>query len=130
MILSIAENIYLGEEPKRKKLGGLLDRKAMENAARSVLEQIGIKLDVKELAGNLTASEQQIIEIAKIITRNSKIVIMDEPTSSLSEAEIRTLFSLIEKLKKQGVTILYISHRLNEIFSICDRVTVLRMVVL
>jgi ribose transport system ATP-binding protein len=124
--LSIAENIYLGEEPKRKKLGGLLDRKAMENAARSVLEQIGIKLDVKELAGNLTASEQQIIEIAKIITRNSKIVIMDEPTSSLSEAEIRTLFSLIEKLKKQGVTILYISHRLNEIFSICDRVTVLR----
>ncbi len=91
-----------------------------------VLDQIGIKFDVKELAGNLTASEQQIIEIAKIINRNSKIVIMDEPTSSLSEAEIHTLFSLVGKLKKQGVTILYISHRLKEIFSICDRVTVLR----
>ncbi len=98
----------------------------MEKAAMDVLDQIGIKFDVKELAGNLTASEQQIIEIAKIINRNSKIVIMDEPTSSLSEAEIHTLFSLVGKLKKQGVTILYISHRLKEIFSICDRVTVLR----
>lgn len=124
--LSVGENIFLGEEPKKKNIPILLDREMMEKSAQSVLDQIGVKINVCELAGNLTSAEQQIIEIAKVINRSSKIVIMDEPTSSLSDTEIQTLFSVVDKLKKQNVAIIYISHRLNEIFHICDHVSVLR----
>lgn len=124
--LTVAENIYLGEEIRTKGFLPLLDRKRMEKLAEDTLARMGVKLDVRRISDELTASEQQLIEIAKVFNRNSKIIIMDEPTSSLSEAEIEVLFKIIEQLKQQGVAIIYISHRMKEIFEICDRVSVLR----
>ena len=79
---------------------------------------MGVKIDVRKISDELTASEQQIIEIAKVINRKSKIIIMDEPTSSLSEAEIKVLFKIIQQLKQEEITIIYISHRMKEIFKI------------
>lgn len=124
--LTVAENIYLGEEIRLKGFLPLLDRKRMEQLSENILEKMGVKMDIRRVSDELTASEQQLIEIAKVINRNSKIIIMDEPTSSLSEAEIQVLFKIIDQLKRQGITIIYISHRMKEIFEICDRVTILR----
>jgi ABC-type sugar transport system ATPase subunit len=123
--LSVAENIYLGKEP-RKKEGMLLDRRKMEAEAQDVLDFMEVDIRAKTIARELTAAQQQMVEIAKVITNNSKVVIMDEPTSSLSEHEIRALFKQIAILKKNNIAIIYITHRLKEIFEIGDRVTVLR----
>ncbi len=124
--LTVAENIYLGEEIRMKGFMPFLDRKLMERLSENILEKMGVRIDVRRVSDELTASEQQIIEIAKVINRKSKIIIMDEPTSSLSEAEIKVLFKIIQQLKQEGITIIYISHRMKEIFEICDRVTILR----
>lgn len=123
--LTVAENIFLGAEPRLNN-GPFLDRKKMNADAQAVLNHMRVSLSATDIARDLTAAQQQMVEIAKIITKNSKVVIMDEPTSSLSEHEIEALFQQIALLKENNVAVIYISHRLKEIFTVCDRVTVLR----
>ncbi|MEF9941876.1 MAG: sugar ABC transporter ATP-binding protein, partial [Lachnospiraceae bacterium] len=122
--LTVAENIFLGREPRTKS--GLLDRKKMNQEAQQVLDFMKVDLKANHLARHLNAAQQQMVEIAKVITKNSKIVIMDEPTSSLSEHEIDALFEQVRILKEKNIAIIYITHRLKELTQICERVTILR----
>jgi ribose transport system ATP-binding protein len=103
-----------------------VDFKAMEERARLVFEDMGVEMDVTQLVRNIPTSHKQLVEIAKSISRNAKILIMDEPSAPLSVSEIDKMFDIIRRLKAKGVSIIYISHRLEEIFEIADRVTVLR----
>ncbi|MDR2468701.1 MAG: sugar ABC transporter ATP-binding protein [Spirochaetaceae bacterium] len=123
--LTVAENIFLGDEPKTPD-GFFLDRKKMNEMAQEAIDSMGVRINAKAVASSLTAAQQQMVEIAKVITKNAKVVIMDEPTSSLSEHEIEALFMQIMMLKKNNVAVIYISHRLNELFITGDRVTVMR----
>lgn len=121
--LTAAENIFLGLEPKE---GPWLARKQMEEQSQAILDQMEVDIQAKAMARDLTAAQQQMLEIAKVIQREARVVIMDEPSSSLSEHEMQALTKQIHRLRKQGVTLIYISHRMVEIFDFCDRVTVLR----
>ncbi len=121
---SIAENIWLGREPKNKI--GLVDHKQMFKQTEEVLKSIDLHVSPKTLIKELTVAKIQMIEIAKAISYDAKLIIMDEPTSALTNKEIEQLFSIMRKLKEKGTSIIYISHKLEEIFQICDRVTVLR----
>ncbi|MCI5568272.1 MAG: sugar ABC transporter ATP-binding protein [Lachnospiraceae bacterium] len=121
--MNIAENIFIGREFVNK---GVLDKKRMHSEAKKWIEQVKLDVPTDTLVGNLTTAEKQCVEIAKCLSQNAKIIVLDEPTSSLSDKEVRTLFVLIEELKKRGISIIYISHRMEEIFEIGDRVTVLR----
>lgn len=122
--LSAAENIFLGREPMR--LPGLIDRKTMEREAARLLNELGIAIEVRRPVRELSIAAQQMVEVAKAISLNARILIMDEPTSALTEREIQELFARIRQLKATGVSIVYISHRMEELFAIGDRVTVLR----
>lgn len=122
--LSIAENIFLGIEPKRSGL--LLDRETLKKETLAVLHRLGLQHHPDTIVSTLTVAQQQLIEICKSLVRNPRLLILDEPTSSLSETESAILFRVIADLKAHGVTILYISHRLPEVFSLCDTLTVLR----
>ncbi|MFL6279397.1 MAG: sugar ABC transporter ATP-binding protein [Vicinamibacterales bacterium] len=122
--LTVAENIALSLE--RGSVWRRIDRRARRRRASALLERIGIALDPDRLVGELTMPEQQVVEIAKAIGASARIVIMDEPTASLSEREVTRLFAVIARLRAAGVGIIYISHRLEEIASIADRITVLR----
>jgi len=121
--LSVAENIMLGQVPKK---GIRIDAQEMHSRAEKVLAKLGVTLDTHQKVNELTVAQQQIVEIAKGIARELRILIMDEPASVLNDVEISKLFDVIRLLKKQGVTILYISHRLKEVFEISDSVTVLK----
>ena len=122
--LSVAENIFLGREPK---LGfGLIDWGCMYSEAKIVLSRLGVDLDVRTPITQLSVAQQQMVEIAKATAYRAKIIVMDEPSATLTEHELARLFELIRALKATGVSIIYISHRLEEIFEIADRVTVLR----
>ena len=121
--MTIAENIFMGYEPVKK---GLIDWNKMNQDALKWMEMVEIDAPPTELVENLSTAQKQCVEIAKCLSHNAKIIILDEPTSSLSEREVRTLFKLIAKLKKEGISIIYISHRMEEIFEIGDRVTVFR----
>ncbi|BBL80680.1 putative ribose/galactose/methyl galactoside import ATP-binding protein 1 [Rubrobacter xylanophilus] len=121
--LSVAENLFLGREPGR---GGFVDRRAEKEEARGLLERVGLEVDPDRLVSTLTVAEQQRVEIAKALAIDAKVVIMDEPTATLAEKEIEELFGVIRDLTSQGRAVLYISHRLDEIFRIADRVTVMR----
>ena len=123
--LTVAENIFLGVEPKQKN-GLFVDKKRMNDEAQRVLDMMKVNIRSTDVARDLTAAQQQMAEIAKVIIRNAKVVVMDEPTSSLSEHEINALFTQIRMLREKNVAIIYISHRLKEIFEICDCATVLR----
>lgn len=121
--LSVAENIFLG----REKVNGIrLNNKLMNEEAKKTLESLGIDLDPEALIGDLPVSKQQMVEIAKAISLNAKVLIMDEPTSALSAAEIKELFRIIDKFKIDGVGIVYISHRMEEVDQLADRVIILR----
>ena len=122
--LTVAENIFLGNEPKK---GALLDRALMNRVSQEILDDMGVgdRIKATDVARDLTAAQQQMAEIAKVINRKARVIILDEPTSSLSEGEIDALFTQIRKLRDQGCTLIYISHRMVEIFSMCDRATVL-----
>lgn len=122
--MNIAENLFLGREPKNRL--GLINYKKMHQDARTALDNLGIKLDTKLLLNNLSVAQQQMLEIARAVSENSKIVIMDEPTASLTNSEVDNLFHQIKLLKEKGVAIIYISHRMQETFDVCDSVTVLR----
>ena len=123
--LTVAENIFLGCEPKKKN--GLLDRAKMNAVSQQILDDMGVgdRIKATDVARDLTAAQQQMAEIAKVINKNARVVVMDEPTSSLSEGEIEALFTQIRKLRDNNCTIIYISHRMVEIFTMCDRATVL-----
>ncbi len=122
--LDVGQNIFLGREPARR--GGRIDWSALYDRARERLQLIGIEIDPRATVADLSIAQQQMVEIGKALSRQSRLIVMDEPTSSLTEHETDRLFDLIRSLKLQGVTIIYISHRLEEIFAIVDRVTVLR----
>lgn len=122
--LSAAANIFLGRELRGRF--GLRDDRAMESAARALLQELECDVDPRQLAGSLRVGDQQLIEIAKALSLQSDILIMDEPTSALTEAEVSRLYRVIDRLRNRGVTILYISHKMDEVFHLSDRITVLR----
>ena len=121
--LSVAENMFLGREKKGKIC---LKNSEMEAEAKRILDELGIEINPKQTVGELPVSKQQMIEIAKALSVNAKILIMDEPTSALTSKEIQELFRIIHQLKDQGCGIIYISHRLEELQHITDRVTIMR----
>lgn len=123
--LTIAENIFIGREPKGA-LNLLVDDKKLNNQARELFNKLNLDLDPKTKVQNLTVAKQQMVEIAKALSFNSKILIMDEPTTALTEIEIEKLFEIINSLGKKGVGIIYISHRMDELKRISDRITVMR----
>jgi rhamnose transport system ATP-binding protein len=120
--LNVAENIFIGHRNR----GAVVHWGQMYRQAEAILAKLDIRLDVRSQARGLTLAAQQAVEIAKAISLKVRILIMDEPTASLSAHEVRQLFKLINTLRSQGVAILYISHRMEEVFEIADRVTVLR----
>lgn len=122
--ISIAENIFMGQDITKGRTG--VCYKDLYQRAQDILEPFSTSIDPSMPLKQLNVSMQQVVEIARAIARDSKILILDEPTSSLSESEARKLFEIIGKLKSQGISIIYVSHRMNEIFDLCDRVTVLR----
>lgn len=123
--LSVAENMFLGREPVATPLN-FIDSKKMLRDAAALLETFNMKIDPKTLIKDLSVGKQQMVEIAKALSINAEILVLDEPTSALTETEVESLFHVIRELKKKNVTMIYISHKLNEIFTICDRITVLR----
>src|SRR5919204_3191710 len=122
--LSAAANIFLGRE-KRTRLG-LLDDRAMERAAGELLRDLECNISPRQLVRELRVGDQQLVEIAKALSLETEILIMDEPTSALAESEVARLFRVIDRLRQRGVTILYISHKMDEVFRLADRITVLR----
>ncbi|MDQ2654289.1 MAG: sugar ABC transporter ATP-binding protein [Chloroflexota bacterium] len=121
--LSVAENVFLTREPRR---GGLIDDRASEALTRELFAEMGESVDPRARVGDLSTGYWQLTEIAKALAQDARILIMDEPTSTLTETETQSLFRLIDKLKARGISIIYISHRMEEIFRITDRITVLR----
>lgn len=124
--LSVAENVFMGRLDQFKNKLGLVDYKRLRAKTSEYLGLFDSKIDPASKVGSLKVADQQIIEIVKSLSLNCKILILDEPTSSLTEAETATLFKIINDLKSKGISVLYISHRMEEIFEICDRVTILR----
>jgi len=122
--LSVAENIYLGREPMR--FGVIVDRPALQKAARALLTELGIRIDPSAGLRRLRIGEQQLVEIAKAISVGARILIMDEPTSALSPGETETLFAIVRRLASEGVAVIYISHRMDEIMTLADQVMILR----
>lgn len=121
--LTVSENIFLGRAIRN---GLIIDRISMVEKSRDIFKQLGINIDPNEFVKNLTVGYRQIVEIAKAISQDAKILIMDEPSAPLTKAEVQYLFIMIDKLKKAGLTIIYISHRMDEIFRLTDRITVMR----
>lgn len=121
--LTVAQNIFLGHEPVH---AGIVDSKTINARAQEMVAKLGLDIDVTTPLEKLTIAQQQMVEIVKASSFNVKILVMDEPTSSLSDEEVEKLFETIEKLKKQNVSIIYISHRMEELFRISDRITVIR----
>lgn len=122
--MSIMDNLFLGREIKGRK--GILDLKAMYSATVDVLEQLHLDFDPNTLIKDLNVGSQQMIEIAKALLQDAKLIILDEPTAALTNKEIDVLFSIIRKLQKKGVSFLYVSHRMNEIFELSEKISVLR----
>ena len=122
--LSIAENIFAGRQPV--KFLNWVDRRRMNREATELLRKVGLELDPSSLVSTLSSIEQQLVEIAKALSLDARILILDEPTATITEIETHLLFDLIRDLKRRGISIIYISHRLDELHSICDRVSVLK----
>ena len=122
--LSVAENVVMGAHP----LGALgrIDRRAMHRTVRGLLDRLGVRLDPERPVRGLSIADQQIVEIAKALSFDARVLIMDEPTAALSGAEVDRLFAVVRALREEGAAILFISHRLEEVFAICDTVTVMR----
>jgi ABC-type sugar transport system ATPase subunit len=122
--LSVAENIFLGNE-RRNRLG-LVDHRRTRQEAEGLLARLGVALDVRAMVGQLSVADQQMVEIARAVTHNVRLLILDEPTAVIAGREVALLFDRLRRLRDDGVSVLFISHRLDEVFSICDRVTVLK----
>ena len=121
--LTVAQNIFLNHEPR---IGGLLSDAEAERRAARILADLGENIDPRASVDTLSGGAQQMVEIAKALSKDARILVMDEPTSALSEHEVSTLFKLVRKLRDDGISVVYISHRMAEIFTICDRITVMR----
>ncbi len=121
--MTVAQNIFMGQSVGRY---GLVNAKLMNHRAQAILDELGAPFSPTDMAGDLSLAEQQQIEIARALSRNSRVLIMDEPTASLSDKEIQHLFTVVRRLKEQGILIIFISHRLDEVLQISDRATVLR----
>ena len=121
--MTVRENIFLGQEPGRVSF---ISAGKERRRARELFARIGVELDPDALVRDLTVAQQQVVEIAKALSLDSRIIVMDEPSAALSPREVQGLFRIVEELKSQGIGIVYVSHRLDEIFAICNRVTVLR----
>lgn len=122
--LTVEENMFLGKEIKKGL--GICDKKAMRREAREVLDRLGVKIDPGQRMSELSVGQQQMIEIAKALMVEAKVIIMDEPTAALTQSETEALFRVARSLRKKGVSMVYISHRMEEIFDLCDRITILR----
>ena len=120
---SVSENIFLGREPRR---WGLIDWRRMNREAAAILDRFGIHIDVTQPLLTLNVAIQQMVAVARAVSFQSKLVVMDEPTSSLDEQEVATLFDVIRQLKAEGVSVVFVSHRLDELYAVCDRVTIMR----
>jgi len=121
--MTVARNIFLNREPKR---GIFIKDGEMIKDSRQILEDLGVDISPKKVLKGLSVSNKQLVEIAKVVSQDRKIIVMDEPTAALAQAEVLILNKAIRKLKEKGISIIYITHHLKEIFEICDRVTVLR----
>ena len=121
--LSVAENLYLGHLPRR---GGWVSRRALHEAARQQLDLLGENIDSRAEVGTLSIAQRQMVEIAKALSRDAKVIAFDEPTSSLTKRESDRLFQVIRQLRAEGRVILYVSHRMEEIYALCDAATILR----
>ena len=124
--ISVAQNIFLGREPRHGKIPGLIDHARMNAESKTLLDSLGVDIDPQAMVHYLGVAQQQMVEVAKALSVNAQIVVMDEPTSALTTREIEQLFAAIRRLTARGVGVVYISHRLEEVFQIGDRVTVLR----
>jgi rhamnose transport system ATP-binding protein len=122
--LTVAENIFIGRQPRRR--GRRIDGRAMNEQAAEIFQRLGVPLDPERIARGLSIAEQQIVEVAKALSLNAKVIVMDEPTAALSAVEVERLFGVVETLRAGGTGLLFISHRLEEVFAICTRVTVFR----
>ncbi len=122
--LNIAENIFIGREPCMKS--GLVDKRRAHKDTRALLDEVKLDIDTQTTVEKLSTAQKQMVEVAKALSFNARLIIMDEPTSSLTETETQTLFSIVRKLKARGVAIVFITHRMVEIFQIADRVSVMR----
>ncbi len=122
--LSVAENIFLGQLPTRA--GGRVDWEAMRDLATDALARVGFGFDVRRLVSSLSGAEQQGVELAKALHKNARVLLLDEPTSTLPRPDVARLFVVLRKLADEGVTLLFISHRMDEVYALCDAVTVLR----
>src|SRR5215211_8259120 len=120
---TVAENIYLGREPRR---WGLIDWKRMNADAAALLKSLGLEIDPRATLGSLNIALRQMVAIARGVSFGAKVVVLDEPTSSLTEHEVNILYDVIRRLKEQGTAVVYISHRFDELYAVCDRVTILR----
>lgn len=121
--ISVAENIFMNNIPRR---GPFVDQRRLEREAREIMAKVGLDLDPRMLLGKCTVAQKQLIEIAKVLAEKVKVLILDEPTSSLNDVETERLFSLVDKMAGMGVAVIYISHKLDELFRLADRVVVLR----
>lgn len=122
--LTVEENLFLGKEIKKPL--GICDRKAMRRKAEETLQRLGVSIPTDKVMSELSVGQQQMIEICKALMVDAKVIIMDEPTAALTQSETEVLFEVMESLRKKGVSIVYISHRMEEIFQLCDRISVLR----
>jgi rhamnose transport system ATP-binding protein len=122
--LSVAENVFIGRQPLRS--GRRIDSRAMDREVKGIFERLGVAIDPERIARGLSIAEQQLVEIAKALTRQARVLIMDEPTAALSPVEAKRLFAVVETLRGEGAAIVFISHRLEEVFALCQGVTVLR----
>ena len=122
--LTVAENVFIGRQPLRT--GRRIDARAMDREVEEIFKRLGVPIDPDRIARGLSIAEQQLVEIAKALTRRARVLIMDEPTAALSPVEAKRLFEVVETLRGDGAAVVFISHRLEEVFAICQRVTVLR----
>lgn len=122
--LTVEENMFLGKEIK--KSFGICDKKAMRQEVKKILDRLGVDIDPGQRMNELSVGQQQMIEIAKALMVDAQVIIMDEPTAALTQSETTVLFQVVNSLREKGVSIVYISHRMEEIFELCDRITVLR----
>ena len=122
--LTVEENLFMGKEITKKF--GVCDKKAMRAKAQEIMDRMGVKIPVNAVMSDLSVGQQQMVEICKALMVDAKVIIMDEPTAALTQIETEALFEVMNALRKKGVSIVYISHRMEEIFELCDRITILR----
>ena len=122
--LTVEENLFMGKEITKRF--GICDKKAMRAKAQEVMDRMGVKIPVNAVMSDLSVGQQQMVEICKALMVDAKVIIMDEPTAALTQSETEALFEVMNSLRKKGVSIVYISHRMEEIFELCDRITILR----